>query len=152
MQTLQIDKNNARKLYPTASAEFKQMLTDTFGETFFSQKITDRVKTYGDACEVLGISSEILAYDEMTEDEQAYCKLKIIIRALNEGWTPDWNNSSQYKYYPWFYQNAPGFRLNVVVSYFAASAVGSRLCFKSEELAIYAAKQFLDLYKTFFTS
>jgi hypothetical protein len=42
MQTLQIDEQQARKLYKTASPEFRQVLHDTFGATFFSEKITDR--------------------------------------------------------------------------------------------------------------
>jgi FMN phosphatase YigB (HAD superfamily) len=151
MQTLQINKNNARKLYRTAAPEFKQMLVDTFGETFFSEKITDRIKTFEDACEALGKKpSHILSADD-TADETAYKKLKIIVKALNEGWTPDWNNSNETKFYPWFYLNSPGFRLTYVHWYFTASTVGSLLCFKSEELALYAVAQFPDLYKDFFT-
>jgi hypothetical protein len=34
---------------------------------------------------------------------------------------------------------------------YTASAVGSRLVFKSEELAKYAANQFLEIYKQLFT-
>jgi hypothetical protein len=139
MQTLQIDKQNAKKLYPSASPEFKQMLLDTFGETFFSQKITDRVKTYEDACAVLGISSKITGYYEMSEDE------------INGGWTPDWNDNSQKKWRPWF-GLASGFRFGSAYYDCTYSDVGSRLCFKSEELANYAAEQFLGLYKTFFTA
>jgi hypothetical protein len=152
MKNLQIDEKNALKLYSTASSEFKAMLHDTFGEKFFQQKITDRVKTYGDACEVLGISSEIIGYDEMSEDEIAYRKLKVIIKALNEGWTPDWNNSNEPKYYPWFYMNKPGFRLVDVRYLYGHSNVGSRLCFQKREVAEYAAAQFFDLYKQFFTA
>jgi hypothetical protein len=152
MKALQIDEKNALKLYPSASNEFKQMLHDSFGEKFFQQKITDRVKTYGDACEVLGISSEIIGYDELSEDEVAYIKLKVVIKALNEGWKPNWDNSNEPKYYPWFYMNKPGFRLYGVDFCYHSSIVGSRLCFQKQEVAEYAAKQFFDLYKTFFTA
>lgn len=149
MQTLQIDKNNARKLYPSAAQEFKTMLEDSFGKDFFSQKITDRVKTFEDACEVLGLDpySQFTTYD--SADEIAYKKLKIIIRALNEGWTPDWNNSSQYKWYNWFYMDT--FRFADASDRYSYSDVGSRLCFKSRELAEYAAKQFLSEYKALLT-
>jgi hypothetical protein len=152
MKNLQIDEKTALQLYPTATTEFKAMLNDTFGEKFFQQKITDRVKTYGDACEVLGISSEIIGYDELSEDEVAYIKLKTIVKALNEGWKPNWDNSNEPKYYPWFYMNKPGFRLSIVYCYYRNSSVGSRLCFQKQEVAEYAAKQFFDLYKTFFTA
>jgi hypothetical protein len=152
MQTLQIDKENARKLYPAASKEFKQMLVDTFGEKFFSQKITDRVKTFEDACSIMGVSSCSFFNSSDTEDEKAYKKLKVIIAALNESWVPDWNNSNERKWRPWFYLDSPGFQLYYVYYCYTYSNVSSRLCFKSEELANYAANQFLDIYKTFFTS
>jgi hypothetical protein len=150
MQTLQINKENARKLYPSASAEFKTMLVDTFGKEFFSQKITDRVKTFEDACEVLGVRFHASNTDD--PDDEAYKKLKIIILALNEGWKPNWNNGNEYKYYPWFYMDkSNGFSLLSVTGACTGSSVGSRLCFKSRELAEYAAKQFIELYKQFFT-
>jgi hypothetical protein len=44
-----------------------------------------------------------------------------------------------------------GFRLGSVYCRYDDSGVGSRLCFRSKEIAKYAANQFLDLYKEFFT-
>jgi hypothetical protein len=84
----------------------------------------------------------------------AYAKLFIIAEALNEGWVPDWADSDQYKYYPWLLvkkntKNPSGFGLSYdgydcAGSY---SNVGSRLCFKSSELAEYAGKQFKKEYE-----
>lgn len=51
--------------------------------------ITKRVKTYADACAVLGIepmNETVLAKLGFTKDEIAYRKLKTIAEALNEGW------------------------------------------------------------------
>lgn len=151
MQTLQIDKNKARKLFPTATAEFQEMLIDTFGSEFFNQKITDRVKRFEDACQVLNLDPEDVLSKSDTADEAAYKKLKVIVKALNEGWEPDWNEGDEEKWYPWFYLNQPGFRLNHVAYHYTLSNVGSRLCFKSRELAEYAAKQFQSIYQDFFT-
>lgn len=152
MQTLQIDAQKAKKLFPEASIEFKAILTDTFGEKFFIQKITDRVKTFEDACEVLDVAPEHVLNLVDTVDEQAYKKLKTIIRALNEGWVPDWNNSSQYKWYPYFKFTAGfGFSYTDCDGWDSRTAVGSRLCFKSEELAQYAGTQFQSLYNDFLT-
>lgn len=151
MKTLQIDENSARTLYPSASIEFRQMLNDSFGNAFFSEKITDRVKSYEDACRVLDIDQADIVSGDETPDEMAYKKLKIIVKALNEGWAPDWDNSNQGKYYPWFYQNKPGFRLLSVLYNYSLSDVGSRLCFKTRELAEYATAQFLSIYKDYFT-
>lgn len=130
------------------------------------EDIRERVKSYADACKVLGI-------DEMDEkamracgfrpDEIARRKLEAITEALNEGWRPDWNNTGEYKFYPWFYIK-PGqgkdpdgnatYGANAGLSYadtsYAASCtaayIGSRLCFRAPELAAYAGDTFRDLY------
>jgi hypothetical protein len=155
MATLTIDNDKARKIYPTASSEIKTILEQSFGKDFFSQKITDRVKTFEDACEVVGIIPDLIELDGDTLDEIAYKKLKVIVKALNEGWIPDWKDTNQYKYYPWFYMDkthsSSGFSFFFVGYYCTGSYVGSRLCFKSAALAEYAAKQFTGIYKEFFT-
>jgi hypothetical protein len=156
MKTLQISDKLARKIYLKADSEFKDLLEENFGVPFFNEKITDRVKTFEDAYNVLGINTGCVYSSSEEPDEIAYKKLKVIVKALNEGWTPDWNDDDQYKWYPWFElqktnSNPSGFRLDCVNYHYAGSAVGSRLCFRSRELAEYAAKQFEDLYKQFFT-
>lgn len=83
-------------------------------------------------------------------DEIAYKKLKIIVRALNEGWEPDYNDENQRKWYPWFWLDAPGFRLSVCYFDRSCTTVGARLVFKSEELAHYAANQFVELYSDYY--
>lgn len=148
-QQLVISGKDARKLYPTASTEWKTTLESTFGKEFFSQKITDRVKTFADACEILGIDPDDAWHESDEQDEVAYKQLKIIARALNEGWEPNYNDSNQRKWYPWFYLNKPGFRLGACYYGNSAAAVGARLVFKSEELARYAATQFQGLYSDY---
>lgn len=158
MQTLQIDKINAKKLFPTASAEFKQMLIDTFGEKFFQQKITDRVKTFEDACEVLGFEPEDVLHDDHSAPLAKYIravnahqKLMIIAQALNEGWEPDWSDENQAKWYPYFKMSGFGFSNADYDGWLSGTGVGSRLCFKSSELAEYAGRQFLSIYQDFLT-
>jgi hypothetical protein len=146
---LQISKDDAIAVHKTASEDGKKLLETLFGkENLMQKKITDRVKTYEDACEILRVNPGGGSFG--TPDEIAYSQLKRIVRALNEGWTPDWNNENERKWSPWFYLNSPGFRFGD--SYFGVthrgSAGGSRLCFKTEELSTYAAKQFLEIYKT----
>lgn len=151
METLQINKANALKAYNSASPEMKEILSNLFGKDILSGKITDRIKTFEDACTETDEDPNDDHFSEGTDDEIAFKKLKVIARALNEGWVPNWNKDSEYKWYPWFYLNNPGFRFYDAYYVYAYSyaAGGSRLCFKSEELAIYAGKQFLDLYKQF---
>lgn len=122
------------------------------------EEITDRVKTYEDACKVLGvepINEQNAKAQGFRSDEIARRKLETIAAALNEGWKPDWNNTDQYKYYPYFYiqENANGASAGLSCAstcYPAASAtahIGSRLCFYASRLARYAGNQFTDLYE-----
>lgn len=123
------------------------------------EEITDRVKTYEDACKVLGvepINEQNAKAQGFRSDEIARRKLETIAAALNEGWKPDWNNTNQYKYYPYFYiqENAKGkgsAGLSCASSVDAATAAtalfGSRLCFYASRLARYAGNQFTDLYE-----
>lgn len=123
------------------------------------EEITDRVKTYEDACKVLGvepINEQNAKAQGFRSDEIARRKLETIAAALNEGWKPDWNNTDQYKYYPYFYiqENAKG-KGSAGLSYagpngaatYATADVGSRLCFYASRLARYASNQFTDLYE-----
>lgn len=119
--------------------------------------ITKRVKTYADACSVLGIepiNEEVFTKLGFTKDEIAYRKLKTVVEALNEGWRPDWSDRSDYKYWNWFVYNPSyagfGYAGTNDAPSNAGTAVGSRLCFKTRELAAYAGRQFEDLYNDFF--
>lgn len=105
----------------------------------------------------------------------AYTRLAIIAEALNEGWRPEYTED-EYRYYPWFglytqeeyddmndedkeccrfvgrsgsYANAYGGLVFADAGYGSASSgtdIGSRLAFKSRELAIYCGKQFIEIW------
>lgn len=113
-----------------------------------------------------------------TEDILAFVKLRVISEALNEGWKPKFDGN-EYRYYPWFYiytkkENEEldedekkecrvvgrsyynAFASGGVVyahAYHASSRsytrYGSRLAFKTRELAEYCGKQFIDIWEKF---
>jgi hypothetical protein len=118
------------------------------------KNITERIKTVDDvlAWHNLDKASFDRSCADLSHDEKAYRLLKLLAKALNQGWTPDWNNSNEYKYFPWFEMGGPsGFRFDGSDYWDACSGVGSRLCYKTRELSDYAGKQFIDLYKQFMT-
>ena len=114
--------------------------------------------------------------DALSEDLIAYLKVRIITAALNEGWTPQFT-TDEYRYYPWFVlytqkeidemkeenkrrvlgrsNNSANAGAGVaysstnVASSYSHTGYGGRLCFKTEELAEYAGKQFLDILAEF---
>jgi hypothetical protein len=151
MKTLQIDERKAKELYASASPEFQAALVDTFGEEFFKEITFEQITTWGMVCQVTGEDSLADKFHTGTEDEKAYQRLKVIVKALNpKGWVADWNNSSQPKWGNWFWMNNPGFRFyGTYFDYAAAYATGgSRLCFSEKKRAEHAAKYFLDVYKS----
>lgn len=154
MRTLQISEQKARELYNNSSQELKSILEETFGKDFFSQKITDRIKTYKDACEELGIyplDEAKLMELGLTKHDIAYQKLATIIKALNEGWIPNVCDDDVCRWYPYFCHNGSPSSFAFSGSYcaysYASAGSGSRLCLKSEELSDYCGKQFCDLWK-----
>lgn len=116
--------------------------------------------------------------DPDTADIMAYVTLRVITEALNEGWKPQFTEGER-RWYAWYdfltkeevegmsdeekeerrvvgraYSNAYAYG-GLVYSYAGHVSThsftdsGSRLAFKNEELAEYAAKQFGDIYADF---
>ena len=127
---------------------------------FFTEEVEDapRVKSYEEACERVGVeplTEEHIKALELRPDEVARKKLEVITAALNEGWSPDWNNTSEYKYYPYFYieprKHGAAAGLSCTNAYYTASytdaSIGSRLCFHEPDAARYAGRTFTELYE-----
>jgi hypothetical protein len=124
------------------------------------EKITDKIKSFEDACKHLRLNPNDLPVVDMLPEKDrksiiAFYKLTIIIRALNEGWEPDWSNWDEWKYYNLFYvekggdQRSSGFRYGTTDFASTRMHTGSRLCFKNIELAKYATEQFKELYREY---
>jgi hypothetical protein len=113
--------------------------------------IKDRVKSYEDACKALG-EQPITNFGNATPDEIAYKKLKTVIKALNEGWTPDYTDEEQFKWYPDF-KKWKGSNLEFSLSFGTHTsldaACATHFCLKSKKLANYAGEQFLDLWEDY---
>lgn len=156
MNTLETPKLKAIEAYNQAGEDGRNTLKKLFGEDLFLQKITDLVKTFEDALELASPSENLKTLLEYNGNDQIFigaknhAKLSIIAQALNEGWKADYSDKSQYKYYPWF-EHKTGFGLSYANSHYdgSYSTVGSRLCFKTSELAEYAGKQFKELYRAY---
>lgn len=108
---ISIHKEKVLNAYKQATKEQKKLLENMFGKDVFHPKnIMERVKTFEDACEVLGEEHPyVQEYRgvaninfDFTQDIIAYLKLRIICAALNEGWKHT-NSDGKCRYYPWFY-------------------------------------------------
>ena len=154
MRTLQIKQDSLLAAFRNAGKEGKQVLSDLFGkQVALYDNITDRVKSFEDACQVLGISTNVPEVKGLPRKHQkaiiANYKLIVIAEALNEGWKPNWQDSDEYKYYPWFDMSNPagvGYSYTNNTASATYANIGSRLCLKNRELAIYFGQTFTDLF------
>lgn len=154
MRTLQIKQDSLLVAFRNAGKEGKQVLSDLFGkQVALYDNITDRVKSFEDACQVLGISTNVPEVKGLPRKHQkaiiANYKLIVIAEALNEGWKPNWQDSDEYKYYPWFDMSNPagvGYSYTNNAASNTSADFGSRLCLKNRELAIYFGQTFTDLF------
>ena len=78
-----------------------------------NRPVTERIKTFEDACNELGEENVLVQAYRTAEfntsgnqsdvsDVVAYLKLRVIAEALNEGWKPQFTHDET-RYYPWFY-------------------------------------------------
>ncbi len=124
------------------------------GELKFKEipvSITERMKTVEDILTASGTTVDKFnkLYKGLPDHVKSYVLATMICSILNEDWTPNWDDSNEYKYYPWFKMSASGFSFDDYGYWRTNSIVGSRLCFKNRELAKYAGTQFKEVYEQF---
>ena len=108
---MEIDVKNIKAAYRTATESERTLLFTLFPDLHLGEEekdnrpVTERIKTFEDACAELGDSNPmVLAYRDTNDnmpDITAYMKLRIITAALNEGWQPQFTED-ELRWYPWF--------------------------------------------------
>lgn len=132
--TLKLSPNKARKLYANSSPDWKEVLEDSFPKGFFSQDITQRIKSFEDVC--LEAGKDINKYQTLpvADDEEivamALKRLRLAYRVFQQDWVADYNNGNQEKCFPIFKWNGSGFGFSNSDSVYDISntSVGLRLC------------------------
>ena len=148
MKTLQIEIPEGFKI---------DTFDTTTGQIKFApipKSIFERIKTLQDAIDELGEQDEEVKFLRLLEpigkETHVYGRQEavVIAKALQEDWVADFSDSDQRKYTPYYESSsAGGFVYHDYASWGTDTHVGSRLCFKSRELAEYAGKQFKDIYE-----
>lgn len=124
-----------------------------------------------------GYANNIHENNKNDTDILAYLKLRIICAALNEGWEPQFTED-EWRYYPWFTLwtedelseksdewktdrhliSTGEYQTDYAGLAYAGSdrapsnanaCIGSRLCLKSDTLAVYCGKQFINIWADF---
>lgn len=108
---MEIDVKNIKAAYRTATESERTLLFTLFPDLHLGEEekdnrpVTERIKTFEDACRELGEDNPMVwAYcciEDNMPDITAYMKLRIITAALNEGWQPQFTEE-EWRWYPWF--------------------------------------------------
>jgi len=166
-----IAKENLKKIYDVACSTWKEKLTqyaisnpfgneveltsDEVNEMFDASDekqtkilnkflkrdngVMDIVTSYETACDSLGIKPN--------KNVTPYEKLTTIIKALNQGWYPNFDNADERKYFNYYQKNNGVFSFYDVGYHSTYLSVPSALYFKDEKTAIYANEKFFEEYK-----
>ena len=143
-ENLTVSRESILAAYDNADVNGRELLEHLFGAESFVKNITEQVKTFRDACYVLGdehplvkqyqfIEASYKGHYPIMDDSIAYIKLRIINTALNGGWEPRFTKDEP-RYYPWFSSDPSAY---VGLAYAGANAAssysgdfGSRLAFR----------------------
>jgi hypothetical protein len=85
-------------------------------------------------------------YENLPNHVKAFEKECMVVTFYNKDWKPNWDDSDERKYYPWFYLGND-FRLRHSAYFYSCSCVSSRLCFRSEEDCEEAVEKFFEVYR-----
>lgn len=116
---MEIDVKNIKAAYRTATESERTLLYTLFPDLHLDEEekgnrpVTERIKTFEDACRELGEDNAlVLHYRKLIKENEekdismtdivAFLKLRIICAALNEGWEPQFTEN-EWRWYPWFF-------------------------------------------------
>lgn len=85
-------------------------------------------------------------YKDISEFAKGQEIERMIVNFYNKGEQPDWNNSNQYKYYPYFNLGS-NFSYHGYSHWCSGSFTSARLCFLSKENLLEAVEIFKEQYE-----
>ena len=99
------------------------------------------ILSFDEVCEQLGV--------EDNNQLSSFEKLKLISKVANQGWYPNWNNTNENKYFPYFEYKEGVFSFSDVTFNATVMRVPSALLYQSSELAYFMGVYYFDLYKDY---
>jgi hypothetical protein len=151
---IEISNDLIQKGYSEANDKQKKLI-----KKYFKLENLDVLSKIKDFKDILKLSNktlkDILPYQKPTTENQvkinALAKIQLIEEIVNEGWTPNWSNSNEYKYYIWFeFKKSVGWV--VYGSYdFCSDCYGGVSFYKNKKVSDFVSKTFLKEYKEFLT-
>ena len=146
-------KDSEYKIMRDACTDEQHKLFDEiFGK---AADVTDVVQSVEDAIKYLGEKDEDVQNlmksrgMKLTDSLIAYQEAVVFCKAINEGWFPDYNDTSQYKYFVYIYMKNGKPTFDGYCWCSLSAGVSSRLTLKNRNLCEHAIKCISDVYERF---
>ena len=151
MENIKIDITiNGEK--STLNENLIKQIKSFFTDNIICKKDIYGIKTKGDILRYHDI--DICEFDKscenLTKQEIAFRYLILAIKALNDGWKPNFNNPSQSKYYNSFQIYNGLFVFDATNYTYWVMCVPSALYLQDEKTAKYCKDNFFELYKEYY--
>lgn len=136
-----------------ASNEIKTLIEKNFKNSFEKDNINKLETSYSNICKklktkVLTIKDFSFLPKDQREKALNYHRIKNIELYFNDNWKPNYQNSNEYKYFPWFNLNASDGLVGFGDSYYhVVNSGGVVAVFKSKEISDHVGKTFWNFYQ-----
>lgn len=150
-ELISVEDKLLTQAFNEADSDKKKMLKKYFK---FPESIIDRVKNFNDILKLSDKTlSEVIPYlkpkNKKERSLNAFAKIQLISEVLNQGWKPNWNNSNENKYYPYFIKNSRGWSVSSCDYWSSIAGGGFGSYYQTSELALFAGKTFIDIYSDY---
>lgn len=147
-ENLEFDENFLLEMKNACTSDQLPIFSKLF-KNYLPENLIDKIKTYQDVCDILKEEPKKTAYD----------KIKQIEKLFNQGWIKNWEDKTQYKYYPYYTIDSPGFlvfdsslgaggfRAEVAFCFRLGSFSAEVAFYKNREVSDYVGKTFIDIYQ-----
>lgn len=147
---IEVNEELINKAYSEADSSQKKLLEKYF-KINIPKDIFEEIQDWNDILRLSGKSeSEIIPWKFPKTKEQksqnALAKIQVITEVYNQGVILDWNNTSQFKYYPWWKKENGGWVFLRCCDYGCAAVVPAGCYFKDVKSVQDAVKKFKDIY------
>lgn len=168
MKKIEIEKTKLEVAFSVACGNTRTVLLALFGEDAVMPDKPDysdyhNVKTMDDVFAATGCNKEEFEKKlaDLPEDVQAFMLLRLIRKALNPTWIPNWADTNERKYFPYFSIILPagvggagsGSNLGVScldssdVASYSGAGCGGALASENREIAIWFGEHFAEIWK-----
>lgn len=165
MKKIEIEKTKLEAAFSVACGNTRAVLLALFGKDAVMPDYSDyhNIKTMDDVFAATGCNKEEFEKKlaDLPEDVQAFMLLRLIRKALNPTWVPNWADTNEWKYFPYFSIEVPAgvgcansgsdlgvscLTSNCVASY-SNAYYGGALASENREIAIWFGEHFAEIWK-----